>query len=181
MKQVMDAVAVARALRRIAHEIIEAGDARAVVLCGVPTRGVPLAHRLSSDVEDIAGLRPPVVEIDIGPYRDDIDVRSRSISQPKRPSGDVTGRRVVLVDDVVYTGRTVRAALDAVADLGRPGRMEVAVLVDRGHREVPIRPDYVGKNLPTSVQERIAVRLLECDDREGVFVEEAVGAEGRRP
>jgi pyrimidine operon attenuation protein/uracil phosphoribosyltransferase len=168
----MDAGDVDRAIRRIAHEILERNrGSDDVVLLGIQTRGVPLAQRLAAALEEIEGEPVAWGSLDIGMYRDDLDRR------PKRPLGatDVPvalGRKtVVLVDDVLYTGRTIRAALDALADLGRPNRVQLAALVDRGHRELPIRPDYVGKNVPTSRDERVTVSLVERDGEDGVIIE----------
>jgi pyrimidine operon attenuation protein/uracil phosphoribosyltransferase len=166
--RVFDAATLRRSLTRVAHEIVERNrGADDVVLVGLYTRGVALAHRLAEAIEAFEGVRPAVGALDVAFHRDDIGLR------PVAPTGptdvpDVTGRVVVLVDDVLFTGRTVRAALDALADLGRPRAVQLAVLVDRGHRELPIRADYVGKNLPTSLIEDVRVRLTEVDgDREG--------------
>jgi len=172
MALVMDAGDIERAIRRIAHEVLERNrGSGGVVLLGIQTRGVPLAERLAAVLEEIEGEPVAWGSLDIGMYRDDLDRR------PKRPLGatDVPvplgGKTVVLVDDVLYTGRTIRAALDALADLGRPNRVQLAALVDRGHRELPIRPDYVGKNVPTSRDERVTVSLLERDGEDGVIIE----------
>ena len=174
MALVMDAGDIERAIRRIAHEVLERNrGSGGVVLLGIQTRGVPLAERLAAVLEEIEGEPVAWGSLDIGMYRDDLDRR------PKRPLGatDVPvplgGKTVVLVDDVLYTGRTIRAALDALADLGRPRAVQLAVLVDRGHRQLPIRADYVGKNLPTSSAERVTVQLEETDGRAGVWIEEA--------
>ncbi len=171
MANVMDAADVDRAVRRIAHEVLEKNrGSDDIVLLGIQTRGVPLAERLAAVIEEIEGEPVACGSLDIGMYRDDLDRR------PKRPLGatDVPvrldGRTVVLVDDVLYTGRTIRAALDALADLGRPNRVQLAALVDRGHRELPIRPDYVGKNVPTSHTERVTVRLIERDGEDAVII-----------
>ena len=172
MANVMDAADVDRAIRRIAHEILEKNrGSDDVILLGIQTRGVPLAERLAAAIEEIEGEPAACGALDIGMYRDDLDRR------PKRPLGatdvpvPLAGKTVVLVDDVLYTGRTIRAALDALADLGRPNRVQLAALVDRGHRELPIRPDYVGKNVPTSRNERVAVRLTERDGEDAVTIE----------
>jgi len=171
MASVMDAADVDRAVRRIAHEVLEKNrGSDDIVLLGIQTRGVPLAERLAAVIEEIEGEPVACGSLDIGMYRDDLDRR------PKRPLGatDVPvrlgGKTVVLVDDVLYTGRTIRAALDALADLGRPDRVQLAALVDRGHRELPIRPDYVGKNVPTSRSERVTVRLVERDGEDAVII-----------
>ncbi len=172
MANVMDAADVDRAIRRIAHEILEKNHGSDdVVLLGIQTRGVPLAERLAAAIGEIEGEPVACGALDIGMYRDDLDRR------PKRPLGatevpvPLGGKTVVLVDDVLYTGRTIRAALDALADLGRPNRVQLAALVDRGHRELPIRPDYVGKNVPTSRNERVTVRLIERDGKDAVIIE----------
>lgn len=172
MANVMDAADVDRAVRRIAHEVLEKNrGSDDIVLLGIQTRGVPLAERLASVIEEIEGEPVACGSLDIGMYRDDLDRR------PKRPLGATEvpvrlgGKTVVLVDDVLYTGRTIRAALDALADLGRPNRVQLAALVDRGHRELPIRPDYVGKNVPTSRNERVTVRLTERDGEDAVIIE----------
>jgi pyrimidine operon attenuation protein/uracil phosphoribosyltransferase len=168
----MDAGDVDRAIRRIAHEVLERNrGSDDVVLLGIQTRGVPLAGRLAAALQEIENEPVAWGSLDIGMYRDDLDRR------PKRPLGatdipvPLDGKTVVLVDDVLYTGRTIRAALDALADLGRPNRVQLAALVDRGHRELPIRPDYVGKNVPTSRSERVTVSLVERDGEDGVIIE----------
>jgi pyrimidine operon attenuation protein / uracil phosphoribosyltransferase len=171
MKALLDAADVARAIRRIAHEILERNRGAAdLVVVGIHTRGVPLAHRLAGALAE-AEEPVPVGELDIALYRDDLDRRPTTRIGVTRMPEPLDERVVVLVDDVLYTGRTVRAALDALADLGRPRRVELAVLVDRGHRELPIRADYVGKNLPTAARERVMVHLQEIDGEDGVFVE----------
>jgi pyrimidine operon attenuation protein/uracil phosphoribosyltransferase len=162
---VLSASDISRALRRIAHEILEAnkgpGD---LVLMGIATRGVPLAHRLQTALRDVEGVDVPTGALDITMYRDDLRQQPVRHLEPTRlPEGGVDDKVVVLVDDVLYSGRTVRAALDSLADLGRPRAVRLAVLVDRGHRELPIRADHVGKNLPTAKAERVDVRLTEID------------------
>jgi len=167
----MDAADMARAVRRIAHEILERNrGASDLVLVGIHTRGIPLAQRLAAALADAEGS-VPVGEMDIALYRDDLDRRPTTRVGATRMPVPLDDRVVVLVDDVLYTGRSVRAALDCLADLGRPRRVELAVLIDRGHRELPIRADYVGKNLPTSARERVAVRMVEVDGEDGVWVE----------
>lgn len=159
---------IARALTRIAHEIVERNKgAHDVVLLGIPTRGVPLAVRLA---ERLATIEPGldtasiVGELDVTMYRDDLHKHPvRTIGATRLPASGIDGKVVVLVDDVLFSGRTIRAALDAISDIGRPRAVQLAALVDRGHRELPIRPDYVGKNLPTSLSERVSVRLVETD------------------
>lgn len=168
--QVMDAADVRRALTRIAHEIIERNKgAQGVVLVGVLRRGLPLAERLASRISQIEGVDVLVGGLDIALYRDDYAVRTA----PARSSHiefDVTGKTVVVVDDVLYTGRSVHAAIKALMDLGRPAAVQLAVLVDRGHRELPVRADFVGKNLPTARAERINVRLCETDGDDAVEI-----------
>ncbi|HET9495381.1 MAG TPA: bifunctional pyr operon transcriptional regulator/uracil phosphoribosyltransferase PyrR [Chloroflexia bacterium] len=161
----LDAEAVRRALTRIAHEILEHnGGAEGLLLLGVRTRGKPIAQRIALLIKRFEGTDVPVYELDVTPYRDDRPGdRGRSDSSEPPADFEVTGRKIVLVDDVFYTGRTVRAAIDAIMDRGRPDNIQLAVLVDRGHRELPIRADYVGKNVPTSRSERIKVRLKEID------------------
>ena len=174
MPQVMDDSDIRRALRRIAHEIVERNKgADRIVLVGIHTRGVPLAHRLAAEISDIETVDVPVGTLDIGLHRDDLASRPTPVLRSTSLPVDISGRTVVLVDDVLYTGRTIRAALDALTDLGRPSAVQLAVLADRGHRELPIRADYVGKNLPTSEEERVRVRLDDTDNGEGVWIEEA--------
>ncbi len=173
MRQVMDADDMQRAISRIAHEILERHHgAGGLVLVGIHTRGVPLAQAIADAIERFEGVRVPVGELDIGLYRDDLGHRPTPTLARTLIPVDLTGERVVLVDDVLYTGRTVRAALDAISDLGRPDAIELAVLVDRGHRQLPIRPDYVGKNLPTSTSERVTVHLPAVDGDWGVWIHE---------
>ena len=171
-KIVLDGDAVRRALTRIAHEIAER-DARhgPIVIVGIHRRGVHLARRLAPQVSELAGQDVAFGELDIAFYRDDVATRSMPVVNGTEVDVDLTGKTVVLVDDVLYTGRTTRAAIDALFDLGRPGRVRLAVLVDRGHRELPLRPDFVGKNLPTSSDERVHVRVAELDGTDEVTVE----------
>jgi pyrimidine operon attenuation protein/uracil phosphoribosyltransferase len=162
---VFDAADLRRAHTRIAHEIVERNHgATDVVLLGLYTRGVAVAHRLAEAIERFEGVSVPVGAIDVAFYRDDIGLRRIQPLGPTEVPVDVTGRVVVLVDDVLFTGRTARAALEAITELGRPRAVQLAVLVDRGHRELPIRADYVGKNLPTKVAEDVRVRLQGVDD-----------------
>jgi pyrimidine operon attenuation protein/uracil phosphoribosyltransferase len=164
---IMDAEAVRRALRRIAHEIIERNpQLEKVVLAGIPSRGVEIARRIASLIREIEKIEIQTGVIDVAMHRDDVGTRPElpvvRASELPLPLED---RTVIIVDDVLYTGRTVRAAMDAINSFGRPARIQLAVLVDRGHRELPIRPDYVGKNLPTATREQIQVRLQETDDK----------------
>ncbi|MEU9165896.1 bifunctional pyr operon transcriptional regulator/uracil phosphoribosyltransferase PyrR [Streptomyces sp. NPDC048424] len=172
MRPVLEAQDIARVLTRIAHEIVErAKGADDVVLLGIPTRGVYLARRLAAKLEEITGTKIPVGSLDITMYRDDLRMKpARAIGRTEIPGDDLDGRLVVLVDDVLFSGRTIRAALDALGDLGRPRAVQLAVLVDRGHRELPIRADYVGKNLPTSLRETVKVQLEEEDGRDAVLL-----------
>jgi pyrimidine operon attenuation protein/uracil phosphoribosyltransferase len=171
----LDSPAIARTLARLAHELIErAPDLADVVLVGIQTRGVPLAVRLQKLVAERSGFELPVGELDITLHRDDRDDRNADARAPERRTHvpvPLAGRTVVLVDDVLSTGRTVRAAIDTLLEHGRPARIQVAVLVDRGHRELPIRPDYVGKNLPTARDERIQVQLTEVDGVDRVVLQ----------
>jgi pyrimidine operon attenuation protein/uracil phosphoribosyltransferase len=176
-RPLLDAEAIARTLSRIAHEIIERNSPLDdVVLVGIHTRGVPLARRLQGLVEERSGTEPPVGALDITLHRDDAHVRSepglddRLVVRGTDIPVSLEGRTVVLVDDVLYTGRTIRAAIDALLEFGRPARVQLAVLVDRGHRELPIRPDFVGKNLPTARDERIQVELVEVDGVDRVLL-----------
>jgi len=173
-KAVLDQADIGRAVTRIAHEILERSKgAHDVVLLGIPTRGVPLARRLARCIEQVEGRTVPTGSIDITMYRDDLRLHpTRALGPTDLPPAGIEGKTVVLVDDVLYSGRTVRAALDAISDLGRPRAVRLAVLVDRGHRELPIRADYVGKNLPTSQREVVRVLLTETDGRDVVLVAE---------
>ncbi|OLT18543.1 bifunctional pyr operon transcriptional regulator/uracil phosphoribosyltransferase [Serinicoccus sp. CNJ-927] len=172
-REVLASDDIQRALTRIAHEILEGNKGHAdLVLLGIPTRGVPLAQRLAEAIAGVEGGTVPTGSLDITMYRDDLRSQPTRAPEPMSvPAGGVDGKVVVLVDDVLYSGRTVRAALDSLADLGRPSAVRLAVLVDRGHRELPIRADYVGKNLPTSRTERVMVRLTGAGDEvEGVWI-----------
>src|SRR3954464_11426258 len=183
-KTLLDAEGPRPTLPRIAHEIIEANpDLSRVALVGIQTRGVPIAQRLRRLVEERAGSAPDIGAVDITFYRDDVQVRGGGAPLHPQPIVRSTaldfpleGKTVVLVDDVLYTGRTIRAAIEALFDYGRPDRIQLAVLVDRGHRELPIRPDYVGKNLPTSRSERVYVRLEETDGVDEVMIADRVEA-----
>ena len=171
-RPVLEAPDIARVLTRIAHEIVErAKGADDVVLLGIPTRGVHLAQRLAAKLEEITERPTPVGSLDITMYRDDLRLGPvRALARTEIPSEGIEDRLVVLVDDVLFSGRTIRAALDALGDIGRPRAVQLAVLVDRGHRELPIRADYVGKNLPTSLRETVKVQLAEEDGHDGVLL-----------
>jgi len=169
------------ALRRMASEIMEkTGGASSLGLIGIWTRGVPIARRLASLIREMEGLEPPVGTLDIGVHRDDVGhpAFGRRAEGPTRVDFDVSDRQIVLVDDVFYTGRTVRAALDALTEMGRAHKVFFAALIDRGHRELPFRPDFVGKNVPTSRTERINVRLGEVDGRDEVWLDRNAGEAG---
>jgi pyrimidine operon attenuation protein / uracil phosphoribosyltransferase len=177
-KVLLDAEAISRTLSRVAHEIIERNDDLTdVALVGIHTRGVPLAQRIRALVEERSGVELPLGQLDITFHRDDVHVRGNRAPARRQPvvrdtrfEFELEGRTVILVDDVLYTGRTIRAAIDALLEYGRPARVQLAVLADRGHRELPIRPDYVGKNLPTARGERVQVELLEVDEVDRVML-----------
>lgn len=180
---VMDDLQIHRTIQRIAHEIVERNKGvDNVVLVGIQKRGVPLAERLAETIEQFEGVRVPVGAIDITLYRDDLQMISQvPIVGETAIKGDITGRVIILVDDVLFTGRTVRAALDELIDFGRPRAIQLAVLVDRGHREFPIRADFVGKNVPTSPNETVEVLLAEIDGEEQVVLGEIVEEEAQAP
>jgi pyrimidine operon attenuation protein/uracil phosphoribosyltransferase len=172
--EVLDAAGIGRALQRMAHQILEKNQGPdGLIIVGIPTRGVPLGVRLANTIGRIEPAWKPVSgQLDVTMYRDDLARRpTRALGQTVLPVGGIDGRVVLLVDDVLYSGRTIRAALDALAGLGRPRAVRLAVLVDRGHRELPIRADYVGKNLPTAAAERVRVRLSEVDGLDSVVIE----------
>jgi pyrimidine operon attenuation protein / uracil phosphoribosyltransferase len=177
-KELLDADAIQRTLSRVAHEIIERNDdLERVALVGIHTRGLPLAHRLRRLIEERSGVELPVGSVDITFYRDDVHIRGGEAPLHPQPLVRATqldfaleGMTCILVDDVLYTGRTIRAAIEALFDYGRPARVQLAVLADRGHRELPIRPDYVGKNLPTSRGERVQAQLVEVDEVDRVLL-----------
>ncbi len=171
-RPVLEPADVARALTRIAHEVLERNKGAAdLVLLGIPTRGVPLARRLAERISAVEGAAVPVGSLDTTMYRDDLRLRRvRALEQTEIPPDGIDGKVVVLVDDVLFSGRTVRAALDALSDLGRPRAVQLAVLVDRGHRELPIRADYVGKNIPTSLRETVHVLLADTDGHDAVLL-----------
>ena len=177
-KRVFEPAEIRRALTRIAHEILErTHGADGILLLGIPTRGVPLAERLAARAAEFEGQPVPWGALDITMYRDDLRLRpARALGHTVLPPEGIDGKTVVIVDDVLYSGRTVRAALDALTDLGRPRAVQLAVLVDRGHRELPIRADYVGKNLPTSQREMVRVLLTETDGEDAVLLGERKGA-----
>lgn len=172
-KILLDESSINRVLTRMAHEILEANKgAKDIILVGIETRGVPLAKRLAEKIKVIEGVEVPVRKVNITYYRDDLQ---KKYEQPMRGDMDITaeicGKTVVLVDDVIYTGRTVRAAMDAIMDAGRPNYIRLAALIDRGHRELPIRPDYIGKNIPTSKKEVVHVKIQEIDGENLVLLE----------
>jgi pyrimidine operon attenuation protein / uracil phosphoribosyltransferase len=172
--QLLDQSAIKRALTRIAHEILEKNKGtEGIMLVGIKTRGVPITERLAQKISEIEGVTVPTGEVDITLYRDDLsnkDGKEEPILNGTKVNSEVENKTVILVDDVLYTGRTVRAAMDAVMDMGRPSSVQLAVLVDRGHRELPIRADYVGKNIPTSQDEVIVVQLEETDEKDEVSI-----------
>ena len=171
---IMDQQGIRRALNRISHEIVEANKGvEDIVLVGIRTRGVPLAVRIAEGIKSIEGVEPPVGMLDITLYRDDLSTLAyQPIVHGTEINTEMNGKVIVLVDDVLFTGRTVRAALDAIIDIGRPKAIQLAVLIDRGHRELPIRADYVGKNVPTSHQEVISVQLADNDGEDQVVIKE---------
>ena len=185
VRLLLDGEAIAKSLSRIAHEIIERTDElESVALVGIQSRGAPLASRLRRLVEERSGYAIPVGALDITFHRDDVHVRDRGRAPGRQPvvrstsiAFPIEGMTVILVDDVLYTGRTIRAAIDALLEFGRPARVQLAVLVDRGHRELPIRPDYVGKNLPTARGERVNVRVEEIDGIDEVAIDAAAHVE----
>ena len=170
---VLDAADIRRAIRRIAHEIVERNKgASDLVLLGIPTRGIFLARRIATAIEQIEGDKVSVGALDVTLYRDDLRMRpARALEPTAIPPDGIDGKVVVLIDDVLFSGRTVRAALDALTDIGRPRAVQLAALIDRGHRELPIRADFVGKNLPTALAEQVRVRLIESDDLDAVTIE----------
>ena len=172
--KLLDQDGIRRSLTRIGHEIVEKNKGvEDLIIVGIRRRGVPLAERLAEIISQIEGTKLPVGKLDITLYRDDLTVLSdQPVVRATEIPVDVTGKKIILVDDVLYTGRTVRAALDAIMDLGRPKSIQLAVLVDRGHRELPIRADYIGKNVPTSRRESIEVMLQETDGEERILIVE---------
>ncbi len=175
-RQIMTADEIRRATIRLSHEIVEKqAGTDGLLLIGIQRRGVPLAHRIAAAIEDNEGVEIPVGALDITFYRDDLSMVAQQpvVKGTELPSG-IDGRTIVLVDDVLFTGRTIRAAMDALVDFGRPQAIRLAVLVDRGHRELPIRADHVGKNVPTSREEQVRVHLEEIDDEDGVEIERSI-------
>jgi pyrimidine operon attenuation protein/uracil phosphoribosyltransferase len=170
---------ISRAITRISHEILEKNsDPTSITILGIPTRGADLAYRIAQSILDISEIEIPVGALDITLHRDDLRIRPpRALMDTVIPSAGVEGRTVILVDDVLFSGRTIRSALDALGEVGRPARVQLAVLVDRGHRELPIRADYVGKNLPTSLNQSVKVSLIERDGADEVSIDEVSAAE----
>lgn len=169
--KVMEEADIRRAIQRISHEIVENNKgAGNVVVVGIRTRGVPLSLRIAKAVSGIEGVDVPVGRLDITLYRDDLHTMNQPVVKETHLPGDIEGKNVIIVDDVLYTGRSVRSAMDAIIDFGRPASIQLAVLVDRGHRELPIRADYVGKNIPTSAGEKVKVALEEVDGEDGVYI-----------
>jgi pyrimidine operon attenuation protein/uracil phosphoribosyltransferase len=167
---------ISRAITRISHEILEKNtDSASITILGIPTRGADLAYRIAKSIHEISNLQIPVGALDITLHRDDLRMRPpRPLMDTVIPGEGVEGRTVILVDDVLFSGRTIRSALDALGEVGRPARVQLAVLVDRGHRELPIRADYVGKNLPTSLSQSVKVSLLERDGADEVCISESL-------
>jgi pyrimidine operon attenuation protein/uracil phosphoribosyltransferase len=182
-RTVLDARDISRALTRISHEILERNKGPAdLVLLGIPTGGVPLARRIGDRIAAVEGTQVPVGSLDVTMYRDDLRMRpARALLPTDIPPGGIDGKVVVLVDDVLFSGRTIRAALDALGDIGRPRAVQLAVRVDRGHRELPIRADFVGKNLPTSLVERVTVTLAGVDDADAVTIRAVAGPVATAP
>jgi len=174
MSSALSAPEISRALIRISHEILEANpDSSKITLLGIPTRGAHLAYRIGSHMREFAGHEIPVGTLDITLHRDDLRLRPpRAIMPTSIPHQGIEGREVVLIDDVLFSGRTIRAALDALGEIGRPRRVQLAVLVDRGHRELPIRADFVGKNIPTAITQSVKLHLTEIDSIDEVLVED---------
>lgn len=182
LTEILGAAQIARIIDRIAHQILERNGERPVVLLGIPTRGVHLAHRLAGRLTAFTGRPTPTGALDITLYRDDLRRRPpRALEETRIPAGGIDDAIVVLVDDVLYSGRTIRAALDALRDHGRPAVIQLAVLVDRGHRQLPIRADYVGKNIPTALGDDIAVRLTDIDGVDSVDLARAVPSSAAGP
>ena len=173
---VADSEDISRALRRLAHQVVEnVKDVSHLVIMGIPTRGVPIAERLAKHIGDIEKISIPVGSLDVTLFRDDLQMRpTKALEQTRLPAEGIDGKTVILVDDVLFSGRTIRAALDALNEYGRPAVVQLAVLVDRGHRELPIRADYVGKNLPTSLSEKVSVQISEIDSVDQVVIQSTI-------
>ena len=173
---VADPEDISRALRRLAHQVVEnVKDVTNIVIMGIPTRGVPIAERLAKNIGGIEKISIPVGSLDVTLFRDDLQMRpTKALEQTRLPAEGIDGKTVILVDDVLFSGRTIRAALDAINEYGRPAVVQLAVLVDRGHRELPIRADYVGKNLPTSLSEKVAVQISEIDSVDQVVIQSTI-------
>ena len=170
--QILDENGIRRSLTRIAHEIVEKNKGiNDIILVGIRRRGVPLAERLAVIIQEIEGIKTPIGKLDITLYRDDLTaLGDQPVVHGTDMPGDIAGKKIILVDDVLFTGRTIRAAMDAIVDMGRPQSIQLAVLIDRGHRELPIRADYIGKNVPTSKKEVIHVKLCEIDYEDSVVI-----------
>ena len=175
-RMVADPEDISRALRRLAHQVVEnVKDVTNIVIMGIPTRGVPIAERLAKNIGDIEKISIPVGSLDVTLFRDDLQMRpTKALEQTRLPAEGIDGKTVILVDDVLFSGRTIRAALDAINEYGRPAVVQLAVLVDRGHRELPIRADYVGKNLPTSLSEKVSVQISEIDSVDQVVIQSTI-------
>ena len=181
-KVILHAEDLRRALTRIAHEIVERNrGTEGLLFVGLHSRGVPIAQRLAQTIKEVEGAQIPVGALDISLYRDDISKGAKPVVRRTDIPTDVTDKNIVLIDDVLFTGRSIRAAMDAIMDMGRPRSIQLAVLIDRGHRELPIRPDYVGRNLPTGRSEAVAVRLKEMDGRDEVAIVKKEPAMETRP
>ncbi|MFV2020114.1 bifunctional pyr operon transcriptional regulator/uracil phosphoribosyltransferase PyrR [Micromonospora sp. LOL_023] len=183
VKCILTSADIQRVVDRIAHQVLEkTNGAQRTVLLGIPTRGIPLARRLAARIRTFEGVSVPVGVLDITLFRDDLRLKAtRAVGPTDLPPGGIDGQRVILVDDVLYSGRTVRAALDAISNLGRPSSVQLGVLVDRGHRELPIRADYVGKNIPTALSENVKVLLAETDGLDEVRLFSSVGVAPQDP
>lgn len=171
-KEIVDAISMKRALMRMTYEIIESNKGTEnLVLIGIKTRGLYLAQRIAKNLKNLEDVDVPVGAIDVSQYRDDLpESEKEKMIHGQQLDFDITDKNVVLVDDVLFTGRTIRAALDAIMDQGRPAKINLAVLTDRGHRELPIRPDFIGKNIPTAMDEEVKVSLTEVDDKDGIDI-----------
>lgn len=172
MKRILNDQEIKRAVTRISHEILERNENyENIVFLGIVTRGFELGERLSNRIKEIEGIEIPVYKLDVRNYRDDLKTLEKRIEEIGLPEIDANEKNIIIVDDVIYTGRTTRAALDAIVELGRPSLVQLVALVDRGHREFPIRPDYIGKNIPTSKSEKVILRLKEVDGEDAVYLD----------